>query len=171
MGLGSFFKLLVLPFFLCTLLFFALPASAVNKKDVYLAGKVFDEQQAHPLKGVMVRIVNLETGESHQEKTGEDGCYSFKNIKEGTYSVSVSYSGQDYLLAEKVKVEKIEDRDVVVVCCVALGSENTLVQLQNCHVCKKGIPVLAIIIPAGAGAAAISSIVISGEPPASPSTP
>jgi hypothetical protein len=119
----------------------------------------------------MVRIVNLDTGESQQAKTDDEGCYSFNKVQEAPYSISVTYNAQDYLLAEKVKVEKIEERDVVVAVCVALGSENTLMQLQNCQVCKKGIPLLVFILPAGGAIGAISAIVISDEPPASPSTP
>jgi hypothetical protein len=170
MGLGSFFKLFALSLSLFTLLFFTFPASAANKKDAYLAGKVYDEDQTHPLKGVVVRIVNLETGQALQEKTNDEGCYNFKKIPEGSYSVSVSYNGQDYLLAEKVKVEKIEEKDVVVAVCVALGGQNALVQLQNCQLCRKGFPVLFILIPAG-GVGALSAIILTSEPPASPSTP
>jgi hypothetical protein len=170
MRFSSFNRLTALHLFF--LLFLSFPLSAADKKDAHLAGKVYDQQQTHTLEGVLVRIVNLESGESHQEKTGEDGCFSFKKIQEGAYSLSVSVNGQDYLLAEKVKVEKVQERDVVVATCVALGSENTLVLLQNCHVCLKGIPALVFIIPAGGGIGAISAIIISDEPPsASPSTP
>lgn len=157
---------------LFNLLFLPFPLTAADKKDAYVAGKVFDQTQNHPLKDVIVRIVNMETGVSRQDKTDEDGCYSFKKIPEGTYSLSVSYNNQDYLLAEKLKVEKIEKKDIVVASCVALAEKNSLVELQDCHICLKGIPALAILIPAGAaGVGAITAVLITDEPRASPSTP
>ncbi|HEY7160729.1 MAG TPA: carboxypeptidase-like regulatory domain-containing protein [Acidobacteriota bacterium] len=159
-------------FLILQLIFLPFTLTAADKKDAYIAGKVFDQTQNHPLKDVIVRIVNMDTGVSHQDKTDEDGCYSFKKIPEGTYSLSASYNNQDYLLGEKLKVEKTEHKDIVVASCVALGDKNTLSELQECHLCLKGIPALAILIPAAAaGIGAITAILITDEPPASPSTP
>jgi hypothetical protein len=159
-------------FIVLNLLFSPFPSFAADKKEAYIAGKVYDQAQNHPLKDVIVRIVNMDTGESHQDKTDEDGCYSFKKIAEGTYSLSVTYNNQDFLLAEKIKVEKIEKKDIVVASCVALAEKNTLIELQDCHICLKGIPALAILIPAGAaGIGGITAIIIKDEPPASPSRP
>lgn len=159
-------------FIVLNLLLSSFPSFAADKKEAYVAGKVYDQSQNHPLKGVIVRIVNMDTGEAHQDKTDEDGCYSFKKIPEGSYSLSVTHNNQDYLLAEKIKVEKIEKKDIVVASCVALAEKNTLVELQDCHVCLKGIPALAILIPAGAAAiGGITAIIITDEPSASPSRP
>jgi hypothetical protein len=172
MGLGKFIRHTTCIFLLFNLLFLPFQLSAADKKDAYVAGKVFDQTQNHPLKDVIVRIVNMDTGMSQQDKTDEDGCYSFKKIPEGTYSLSVSYNNQDYLLAEKLKIEKIEKKDIVVASCVALAEKNSLSELQDCHICLKGIPALAILIPAGAaGVGGITAILISDEPPASPSRP
>ncbi len=165
-------KLITISIFFLNLLFQAFPLSAADKKDAYIAGKVYDEPQSQTLKGAAVRIVNLDTGEAHQTKTDGDGCYSFKKIQEGSYSLSVSWNGQDHLLAEKVKVEKNAEKDVVVSICTALASKSALVQLQNCQICSKVIPAWALIVAAGAGGiGVISAIIISDDPPASPSTP
>jgi hypothetical protein len=159
-------------FIVLNLLFSSFPSLAADKKEAYIAGKVYDQTQNHPLKGVLVRIVNMESGEAHQDKTDEDGCYSFKKIPEGSYSLSVTYNNEDYLLAEKIKVEKIEKKDIVVASCVALAEKNSLTELQDCHLCLKGIPALAILIPAGAaGIGGITAIIIKDEPPASASRP
>jgi hypothetical protein len=159
-------------FILLNFLLSSFPSFAADKKEAYIAGKVYDQAQNQPLKGAIVRIVNMDTGESRQDKTDEDGCYSFKKIPEGTYSLSVSYNNQDYLLAEKIKVVKTEHKDIVVSSCVALAEKNSLIELQDCHVCLKGIPALAILIPAGAAAiGGITAIIITDEPSASPSRP
>ncbi len=172
MRAGSFNKGAARIFFLISLLFFPFPSFAAAKKDAYIAGKVYDQPQAQPLKGVIVRIVNLDTGEAYQAKTDKDGCYSFMKIPEASYSLSVSYNNQDYLLAEKIKVQKVEGNDVVVASCVALADKNTLVQLQTCHVCSKGIPAWVILVPAGGTAVGVlTAILITDEPSASPSRP
>lgn len=136
---------------------FAMPLHAKTKeakrKKAWIAGKVYDTDKMTPIEDLPIRIVNVESGEVTEHKTKDEGCYAFEDVKRGTYSLAVSYKGQDYLLPEKVIVEPLQ-REVAVAVCVAIPEkDNTLVLLDNCHVCLgAGFPPLGIIFFSGAGA-------------------
>lgn len=163
-------------------------ADAENKDDQYLGGRIWEkfrfvsdgkyDEINKPIEDIPVHIVNLDTGVAFDTQTNSNGCYIFKNIPVGTYSLSVTLRGKDYPLAEKIKVEK----DQKVFACAessdkdwALGLTTEVHQKKNhkvdndkCH-CKE-FPLLWIF--AGAGGAAAGIIIgKGGEEEASPSTP
>ena len=144
---------------------------AADNQDAYIAGKVYDVGQTKPLQGATVRIVGLESGEARVATTDKEGCYSFKNVRAGGYSVSITYKGTEYLLAEKIKMENLGKVKAAIALCMALQADKSLSMLENCQVCPKGIPVIAFII-AGGTAATVAGIVIgkSGTE-SSPTTP
>jgi hypothetical protein len=150
----------------------AAPSFSKNK-DAYVAGKVYDTDQKTPIMGIPVRLVNINSGESRETKTQQEGCYSFKGVPQGTYSISVRRDDQDYLLPDKIKVD-LQEREVAVAVCVALASENKLALLDNCHICLgKGFPPFGIFLIAGGAAAATGIIIDTGgeDPVVSPSRP
>ena len=136
-----------------------------KSKTAWVAGKVYDTDKTTPLSGIPIRIVNVETGDVLNEKTQEEGCYRFKNVNKGSYSMAVTYKGQDYLLPEKVMVE-LQKREIAVAVCVAISDkDNSLVLLDDCHVCLGGgFPPLGIILISGA-AAVVSGIAIGHDNP------
>lgn len=54
-----------------------------------VSGTVTDEQGVFA-GGVSVILFNLETEESHQEITDNDGFYEFKNVRKGNYKISIN---------------------------------------------------------------------------------
>lgn len=134
-------------------------------KTAWVAGKVYDTDKTTPLPGIPIRIVNVDTGKVSEEKTQEEGCYRFKDVAKGTYSLAVTYKGQDYLLPEKVMVE-LQNREIAVAICVAISDkDNSLILLDNCHVCLGGgFPPLGVVLIGGAAAVA-GGVVIGREKP------
>jgi hypothetical protein len=143
-------------------------------KKAWVAGKVFDTDKVTPLVDLPIRIVNVESGEMTEVKTRDEGCYRFKGVYPGSYSVAVTYKGMDYLLPEKVQVGDLQQHDVAVTVCVAIPENgNSLVLLDNCSVCREAgfLPVGVLLI--GGSAAAVGGILIghSKEPVVSESRP
>ena len=148
-------------------------SSTVFAKEGYVAGKVYDFDKTTPLKDAVIRLTSVATGKSVEEKSKDEGCYSFKKVEEGTYSVSVSVNGKEYVLPDKVVVEILQKK-VVVSVCVALAENNALVMLDNCKVCLGGgFPPVALLLIGGGTAGTITGISVGGggEPVASPSAP
>ncbi len=139
----------------------AVPAFAADAKKGIVAGKVFDRDTTSVLKGVPVRIVNVDSGSATEVKTDKEGCYRFKSVPNGAYSVSVSTQKQDYLLPEKINVQST-DKPAAVTLCVALGEKDSLNMLPDCEVCKP-FPIGYIVIGAAAAAIAGGIIVTRGE--------
>jgi len=142
-------------------------------KEGYVAGKVYDFDKTTPLKDATIRLTSVATGKSVDEKLKDEGCYSFKKVEEGTYSVSVTFNGKEYTLPDKVVVEILEKK-VVVSVCVALAENNSLLLLDNCKVCLGGgFPPVALLLIGGGTAGTITGISVGGggEPTASPSAP
>jgi hypothetical protein len=132
-----------------------------HKTQAFVAGKVFDfdgnwsiEEVKNDVEDLYVRIVNLQTGKAREENTTEDGCYSFKDVPEGQYTFSVVYKGKnprmlekikgDHVLPDRVKVQSLENRPVVVAVCMVLEKDNKLKLLHECHVCLKSVPPIAL---------------------------
>src|SRR5262249_49696210 len=142
-------------------------------KDGYVAGEVYDFDKTTRLKDVTIRLTSVATGKSIEEKTKDEGCYSFKKVEEGTYSVSVTVNGKEYVLPDKVVVE-ILHKKVVTSICVALAENNQLLMLEDCKVCLGGgFPPVALLLIGGGTAGTITGISVGGggEPTASPSAP
>ncbi len=165
-------------------------ADSENKDEQYLGGRIWEkfrllsdgkfDEINEPIGDIPVHIVNLDTGVSFDTKTNGNGCYIFKKIPVGTYSLSVTYRGKDYPLVEKIKIEK----DQKVFACVessdkdwSLGLTSEVhqkkdhkVENDKCH-CKE-FPLLWLFL-AGGGAASGTGIIIGtgGDEEASPSTP
>ncbi len=159
--------------FLLILHFAVLPAfgAAAEKKVGHIGGKVFDVDGTTPLVGVQVRIVNVETGEARDTKSGKEGCYKFKNLPNGTYSVAVNHEGKDYLLPEKLTVA-VADKEVAVTACLVLGEKDNLTLKEDCHFCKEaGFPPYGIWIISGGAAAVAAGVIISRGEEKSPSRP
>ena len=130
---------------------FAQDQPSGKDKKAWVSGKVYDVDKTTPLENIPIRIVNVESGEVTEEKTQEDGCYRFKGVHSGSYSLAVTYKGQDYLLPEKVLVEDLRDRDVAVAVCVAISDkDSSLILLDNCHICLgAGFPPLGVLLIGG----------------------
>jgi hypothetical protein len=170
-------RLVLLLLLLASVFIFASQQSvmASSRDDAYLAGKIYDFDKTVTLQGVLVRIVNLQTGEAREDKTDVEGCYKFKNVHAGTYSISVSYDEnayqaaqvaesrrvlktpqqagavKEYQLAEKIEIGKLDKRNVAIAACVALSENNSLTLLESCQVCLNVLPPLAyFIVPATA---------------------
>lgn len=136
-----------------------------KSKTAWVAGKVYDTDKTTPLAGIPIRIVNVETGNVLNEKTQEEGCYRFKSVAKGSYSLAVTYKGQEYLLPEKVMVE-LDQREIAVAVCVAISDkDNSLILLDNCHVCLGGgFPPVGVFLITGT-AAVVSGIAIGHDKP------
>ena len=127
-------------------------------KTVTIAGRVYDYDKDTPIKGVKVRIVNVQNGTPREEETDKDGCYKFKDVDNGTYTLSVFYKGNDqamakkvlgeFLLPNKITVVRSPEKDILIKTCVALAEKNTLLLLQDCDLCSK-VPAWIWVIPAG----------------------
>ena len=89
-------------------------ADAETKDDQYHGGRIWekfrlvsDEKDAKydeinkPIDDIPVHIVNLDTGAAFDTKTNSNGCYIFKKIPVGTYSLSVTLREKDYLLVRR----------------------------------------------------------------------
>jgi len=148
-------------------------------KDVTIAGRVYDYDKDKPLHNVTVRIVNVETGQPREDETDKDGCYKFKDVQNGTYTLTVFYKGNDsdmlkkvvgeFLLPNKITVVRSTEKDILIKTCVSLAEKNTLFLLDDCDLCHK-VPALVWIIPAAAVLAG-GTIGRGNEEETSPSTP
>jgi hypothetical protein len=112
-----------------------------------------------------------------ETKSKGDGCFSRRDVTNGTYSISVNHKGADYLLPEKIKVERRGDRPVAVAVCLALAESNRLALIENCQICLGGgFPSLKALV-IGGGSAVVAGIIGVGRgkddelPPVSPSRP
>lgn len=132
-------------------------------KEAYIAGKVYDHDKSTVLIGAVVRIVNVESGKETEEKSQEEGCFRFRDVVNGTYSVSVSYKGKEYFLPEKIKVERRE-REVAVAVCLALVETNGLTLVENCQICLGGgFPPVGKFLILGGSAAVAGGIVLGRD--------
>ncbi|PWT88208.1 MAG: hypothetical protein C5B54_10980 [Acidobacteria bacterium] len=155
-------------FLVLTLAFLAPFNSFAASKQGGVQGRVYDVDKSTEMKGVPVHLVSADSGKAYETQTNKDGCYDFDKIPQGTYSVSASVSGKDYLLTDKIIIA-----DSPQSVCVALADGNQLTPMDSCKACRKKFPV-ALILLAGGGAAAIATGVAIGggtTPEASPSTP
>lgn len=127
-------------------------------KEAYIAGKVYDHDKSTFLIGAVVRIVNVESGKATEVKSQEEGCFRFRDVVNGTHSVSVTHNGKEYFLPEKIKVER-RDRAVAVAVCLALVETNGLTLVENCRICLGGgfPPVGKFIILGGSAAVEVGS--------------
>jgi Carboxypeptidase regulatory-like domain len=154
-------------------------------KEVTIAGRVYDynkdndpKHETSPLHGVTVRIVNIENGQPREDETDHDGCYKFKDVQNGTYTVTVFYKGHDqamakkvvgeFLLPNKITVVRSPEKEILIKTCVALAEKNTLLLLEDCDLCGK-VPVWIWIIPAAVVAG--GTIGRGNEEETSPSRP
>jgi Carboxypeptidase regulatory-like domain len=142
-------------FFFILLLVTASNVAYAKTKEAYIAGKVYDHDKSTALVGAVIRIVNVESGKATEVKSQEEGCFRFRDVANGTYSVSVVYKGKEYFLPEKIKVER-RDRPMGVAVCLALVETNALSLLENCQICLGGgfPPVGKFILLAGPAAVA-----------------
>jgi len=135
-------------------------------KKVTIAGRVYDynkdndpKHEGTPLRGVTVRIVNIENGQPREDETDHDGCYKFEDVQNGTYTFTVFYKGNDqamakkvlgeFLLPNKITVVRSPEKEILIKTCVALAEKNTLLLLEDCDLCHK-VPAWIWIIPASA---------------------
>src|SRR5262245_54365818 len=95
-------------------------------------GKVFDSDKKTELKNVPVHIVNLETGEATDTKTNSGGCYKYTDVKPGTYSLTVSHDGKDYLLPDRLHVVVPEKKTAIVTCLALLENTTELQLVEKC---------------------------------------
>jgi hypothetical protein len=131
---------------------------AQEKKDVEIAGRIYDFDQSEPLSGVTVRIVSSETGQARETETDKNGCYEFENVADDTYTFSVFYKGGDAGMAEKVRGEFLlpnklsviasTEKDILIKTCASLAEKNSLLLKDDCDLCG-GVPPLIWIVPAG----------------------
>ncbi len=188
---NSIFRGIFLSLFVIVIVFAAASlyaADAENKDDQSLGGRIWEkfrlvsdgkyDEINKPIEDIPVHIVNLDTGAAFDTKTNSNGCYIFKEIPVGTYSLSVTLREKDYPLAEKIKVEK----DQKIFACAESNDKDWNLGLttevhtkkdhkvdnDKCH-CKE-FPLLWIFAGAGAGATGII-IGKGGEEEASPITP
>lgn len=63
--------------------------SAQDPPGVLLAGSVSDAASQEAVSGAEVSVQSLDTDETDQTTTGEEGHFSFKNLKPGMYNVIV----------------------------------------------------------------------------------
>jgi hypothetical protein len=148
-------------------------------KEVKIAGRVYDFDKDNPLHNVTVRIVNIDNGQPREDETDKDGCYDFKDVQNGTYTLTVFYKGNDsalakkvvgeFLLPNKITVVRSPEKDILIKTCVALAEKNTLLLLDDCDLCHK-VPAIYWIIPAAAVLAG-GTIGRGNEEETSPSTP
>jgi carboxypeptidase family protein len=134
------------------------PTEQKPLKTVTIAGRVFDYDKDTPIKGVKVRIVNIQNGQPREDETDHDGCYKFKDVDNGTYTLSVYYKGSDqamakkvlgeFLLVNKITVVRSPEKEILIKTCVALAEKNSLLLLQDCDLCSK-VPAWIWVIPAG----------------------
>jgi hypothetical protein len=126
-------------------------------KSVEIAGRVYDYDKDTPIKGVIVRIVNVANGQPREDTTDHDGCYKFKDVENGTYTMSVFYKGNDpamakkilgeFLLPNKITVVRSTEKDILIKTCVALAEKNTLLLMDDCDLCSK-VPAWIWVVPA-----------------------
>jgi hypothetical protein len=131
---------------------------AQDKKDVEIAGRIYDFDQSEPLSGVTVRIVSSETGQARETETDKNGCYEFEDVADDTYTFSVFYKGGDAGMAEKVRGEFLlpnkmsviasTEKDILIKTCASLAEKNSLLLKDDCDLCG-GVPPAIWIIPAG----------------------
>jgi len=120
---------------------------AVAESENYLAGKIYGSDRTTGLVGATVRVVETKTGLARETKTSKEGLYRFENFSSGIYSASVSYGGKDYLLSEKLNLEKPENAKSVFLACLALNENGTLMLLDSCDVGKEnGFPPAGYVI-------------------------
>jgi len=156
------------------------PPGQTNKelKTVAIAGRVYDYDKDTPIHNVKVRIVNVQNGVPREEETDKDGCYKFKDVDNGTYTLSVYYKGNDqamakkvlgeFLLPNKITVVRSPEKDILIKTCVSLAEKNTLLLLEDCDLCSK-VPAWIWVIPAGVVAG--GTIGRGNEEETSPSRP
>jgi len=188
MNKHKIFPGIFLSLFVIVIGFSAASLYAADNDDQNLGGRLWEkfrlvsdgkyEEINKPLEDIPVHIVNLETGAAFDTKTNKNGCYIFKNIPVGTYSLSVTLRGKDYPLAEKIKVEKDQkifacvetsDKDWTLALITEVHEKKDKVENSKCR-CKE-FPFLWVFLGAGAGTAAGIIIGTGGDEEASPSTP
>ena len=130
-----------------------------EKEEGHISGRAYEDDQKSWLKYTPIRIVHMETGKAYDTETNKQGCYEFENIPFGTYSMSLQYQNLQYLLAQKILVEKVSDKKVVVIVCVAIdkNKKESLLLLEKCKSCKV-FPLWYILTGAG-----IAGALIPGE--------
>ena len=114
-----------------------------NLKEVRIAGRVYDYDKDNPLHGVTVRIVNVETGQPRETETDKEGCYDFKDVANGTYTMTVFYKGNDetmskkvlgeFLLPSKITVVRSTEKDILINTFLNLAENNTLGLMDDCE--------------------------------------
>src|SRR5438874_2493699 len=73
-------------------------AADVQTANGQIAGKIFDTDGTANLKEGNVHVTNVLTGQTKSDKIDSGGCYSVTDLPVGSYSVSISYKGTDYML-------------------------------------------------------------------------
>ncbi len=77
--------------FFITLSFFFLSFSVYSQEKVFIKGFVLEQEDGNPLPGVNVFLKNSQKG----AVTNSEGNYEIKNVKEGTYTLVVSFLGYE----------------------------------------------------------------------------
>lgn len=131
-----------------------------------------------PLEDTPVHIVNLDTGAAFDTKTNSNGCYIFKKLPVGTYTLSVTLRGKDYPLAEKIKIEndqkifacvETSDKDWTLALITEVHEKKDKIENSKCR-CKE-FPFLWLFLGAGGATAAGIIIGTGGDEEASTETP
>lgn len=73
-------------------------------EDGNISGQVKDEENEDALPGATILLENTQFGTS----TDKDGTYSFANVPEGEYTISVTYIGYDNF-STTVQVQENQD--------------------------------------------------------------
>ncbi len=93
-------------FVICSFLLWLFPMEAVSAvAKGSLTGFVYGEDGSTPLKGAVVKIQNIKTGETFESKpTDENGLYKIVNITPGMYIIGVEVENNGYNALDGVHI-------------------------------------------------------------------
>ena len=89
--------------FICLLMVLIIPAAAFSQTGT-IEGTVYSKDTDEPLVGAEVHIIELDK----RIKTDENGAFSFVEIPEGTYALSITYPNTE--LSEKINIVVVADK-------------------------------------------------------------
>ncbi len=79
-------------------------ASLTVTTDSYTVSGVVADQDANPVNGAEVKLLDTKGNEVSSLTTGEDGAYAFENLPKGDYTVNISYPDSELLASGDVTI-------------------------------------------------------------------